>query len=260
MKYLSLTALILLFIIPPKRPSVVDLNKEILDAAYADFVEIKGYIGDSIILFTPVEGYEGYRGTEWIRDDSAIFRPFDRNKEHRARVKYFPAEKNMVSLTGYWPKKGEKVLIVIDKRGPVSLFAYQQGNNYRFWSPWYPLGNVIFKFRKPALKLQNSKGLNDSMSFDGCLLPMNKLTIYGREDQMEVFTGTTMQSGEDAYFIYDFAGSTAFHLDTINKWEAKYLNKHLTVEGILVQYIEGKSVIKNWKILSVKPIPAYNGQ
>jgi hypothetical protein len=260
MKYLSLTALIILFIIPAKRPSVLLFDEKVNEAAYMDFVEIRGYSGDSIILFTPVEGVEGYYSWEWSRDDSAIFRPFDRNKEHRARVRYLPTEKNESSLSGYWPNKGEKVLIMIDKRGPVSLFAYKEGNNYRFWSPWHPLGNILFKFRKPALKLQNGKGLNDSMSFDGCLLPMNKLTLYGREDQKQVFTGTTMQSGENAYFSWDYAFSTSYHLDGISKWEPKYLNKHLTVEGVLVQYIDGKSVIKNWKIISVKPIPGFNGQ
>lgn len=35
------------------------------------------------------------------------------------------------------------------------------------------------------------------------------------------------------------------------KREEKYLNKTITVRGTLVQFVEGKSMLLNWKILKV---------
>ncbi len=65
----------------------------------------------------------------------------------------------------------------------------------------------------------------------------------------QTFKGSTVNIDNQAVFIYDFADSEVFYLDGLEKWEDKYLNKKITIEGTLVQFIDGKSVIKNWKIL-----------
>lgn len=64
-------------------------------------------------------------------------------------------------------------------------------------------------------------------------------------------TGSTMMSDGKALFIYDFADSEAYYLDGVSFWLPEHLNKKITLEGRLIQFIDGKSVIKDWKILEV---------
>lgn len=67
--------------------------------------------------------------------------------------------------------------------------------------------------------------------------------------ERRIFTGSTQMSQGKALFIYDFADSEPYYLDGVTNWDSNHLNRKLTVEGILVQFIDGKSVIKDWKII-----------
>lgn len=65
----------------------------------------------------------------------------------------------------------------------------------------------------------------------------------------ESMTGTTMNINEQAAFIWDYADSEAYYLDGHDAWTEKELHKKITIEGVLVQFIDGKSVIKAWRII-----------
>ncbi len=73
---------------------------------------------------------------------------------------------------------------------------------------------------------------------------------YVTESGLRTFEGTAIMSDGRALFVWDFADSEAFYLDGVSTWDPKYLNKKICVEGELIQFIDGKSVIKNWKIVA----------
>lgn len=64
-----------------------------------------------------------------------------------------------------------------------------------------------------------------------------------------VYTGTTMNIDGRAAFIWDFADSEAYYLDNHAPWTKEELNKSIKIEGVLVQYIDQKSMLKCWKII-----------
>ena len=93
------------------------------------------------------------------------------------------AEKGLDStyMTGYWPKRGENVLLVLDSINNISLFAHLVHDKYRFWCP-RPAGRLGFLCRflyvRPGQGLEKkdeSKATNRKSNYysctDGCLLP-----------------------------------------------------------------------------------------
>jgi hypothetical protein len=76
----------------------------------------------------------------------------------------------------------------------------------------------------------------------------NKTELYPIHKQ--VFTGRTTNLNGEAAFIWDFAYSEAYYLEGLDKWDSLSVNKKIKIEGELVQFIEGKSVLRNWKILN----------
>lgn len=258
MKQLAFVFLVVIIMPQQQRPRFVNLDKELLNAVYVDYVKITGY-KDGTILFTPIDGYEGYCSNKWMNDDKKIFHPFDKDKNFAAKGSYYKPGHEFMTET--WPLKGDSVLIVIDTSARVSLFAKKQGDQYRFWSPRSTGSVAVFTFNPPTTKIpplyEGQFDDKPGKCWDGCLLPIDSLVTYGR-GQVQLFTGTTLQGDGKALFIWDYADSAIFILDGITQWDAKYLNKHIAVEGILVQYIEGRPVIKNWKIRSVKPSPDFS--
>jgi hypothetical protein len=87
-------------------------------------------------------------------------------------------------LTGFWPLKGDTVLVVVDINGYASLFAKKQNGFYRFWSPYFTGSTASFKFLPPAIKLPecDERKTLDGMDrcWDGCLLPVDSLETYKR--------------------------------------------------------------------------------
>lgn len=78
---------------------------------------------------------------------------------------------------------------------------------------------------------------------------IEKLT---KVSNLSTFVGTATMIDGKAMFICDFVLSEAYYLDGLSSWDNKYLNKKITVEGVLIQFIDGKSVIKDWKIIENK--------
>ncbi|HEX2627490.1 MAG TPA: hypothetical protein VHM26_00710 [Chitinophagaceae bacterium] len=257
MRFLSLIAIIAFAAMPVKKPVTIILKEKLLEASYIDYVEVTGYT-DSTILFKPVDNVQGFYSLEWSQDDNGIYKPFSKDGIHSARATRFKRTKDQYPwLMGYWPEKGENVLIVVNERSEgVSLFAYKEGKDYRFWSPYWGASICIFRFEKPA-RILPGNAISDSASWDGCLLPVDSLIMYGRKDQRRTMTGTTMVSDGKALFIYDFSDSQPFELDGVDKWDTKYLNKHIEVEGVLVQFVEGRSLIKDWKIRVIDPLSTH---
>ncbi|MBI3133691.1 MAG: hypothetical protein HYZ14_03355 [Bacteroidetes bacterium] len=65
----------------------------------------------------------------------------------------------------------------------------------------------------------------------------------------QVYEGRTMNINGQAAFIWDFADSEAYYLDNHAPWTEEDLDKKITIEAVLVQFIDGKSVLKSWKII-----------
>jgi len=74
-------------------------------------------------------------------------------------------------------------------------------------------------------------------------------------NERRTFVGTAMMNDGKPMFVWDLSDSQAFYLDGLKNWDNKYLNKKITVEGILTEYIDGVysgPVIKDWKIIESK--------
>jgi len=164
--YALLLTLCLISISPlaEAKPRAVYLDKELKEASLIEYVEITGY-ADSMLTVKPVEG----------------------KKTFNIPVGHVMAMDGIMDiLTSHWPVKGEKVLVVLNTEGKLSLFAYKQDTQYRFWSPHETGSLAIFYFKKPAAKLPDQKGLSYDTGeyetcWDGCLLPTELVKTYGRE-------------------------------------------------------------------------------
>ena len=261
MKSLYVVLLFSIFCISNKsmaKPRTVFLDKELKEAIYFDYVEVIDYT-DTSLLFREVEGHDGFYSPAWLRTQN-----FTLNARHQAVVLSAKTHSGQgfnkgfdKFTTGYWPQKGEKVLIVINKENRVSLFARKIADKYRFWSPFVTGSIALFYYKAPALKLKDHHGLSDNSGdyrscWDGCLLPVKKLLTYARQSTTSAFKGRAQMQKGQALFIPEFADSESFFLKGLKKWEKNYLNKTLTVEGILVQFVEGKSMILDWKIIEIE--------
>ncbi|MBK9590829.1 MAG: hypothetical protein IPO32_04725 [Crocinitomicaceae bacterium] len=59
-------------------------------------------------------------------------------------------------------------------------------------------------------------------------------------------TGRTKNIDGRAAFIWDLADSEAYYLDQQQPWNENELDKKITIEGVLIQFEDGRSVVKNW--------------
>lgn len=88
----------------------------------------------------------------------------------------WPPKDVTTNLTAEWPPVGAEVLIVVDKEGVISLFAWPYGDNYRFWSPIMTGSLAIFNcepFGTPLAVVNND---HPGSSWDGCLVQKSKIT------------------------------------------------------------------------------------
>lgn len=124
--------------------------------------------------------------------DSTMFYRFENSKDTlsiNCKAKQFsePFRQNLIDkkvmlktdLAGKWPTIGQKVIIVINERDRVSLFATRSGDNYRFWDPnSVAFANSIFAIPKerPFKPLETCDNLrvggnaNYWTCSDGCLV------------------------------------------------------------------------------------------
>jgi hypothetical protein len=76
--------------------------------------------------------------------------------------------------TGEWPPIGSNVAVVIDKEDAISLFAYRQGDAWRFWSPVMTGSVALFNCEPPAKPIKSDTFIHKYGSWDGCLLPLKE--------------------------------------------------------------------------------------
>jgi hypothetical protein len=164
-KYLQTIFLLILTINAYSAPRWIYLDNELKYAKLTSYVEIKKYSNNRIF----------FANINTKKMSSAI-----------VYQDYISGQKIKKYQTAYWPEIGDRVLIIINKKNVVSLFAKPQGIFYRFWSPENTMSLAMFYFKKPAIKLPNQKYWASSPEghpdyeacWDGCLLPIGKLNSY----------------------------------------------------------------------------------
>ena len=73
-------------------------------------------------------------------------------------------------MTSAWPAVGTEVLMVVDAKQRVSLFAARKGLNFQFWSPWESDDIPIFKCEPPAKGIPTEVHDDErQLSHEGCL-------------------------------------------------------------------------------------------
>ena len=77
--------------------------------------------------------------------------------------------------TGRWPAAGSEVLVAADKNDLVSLFAYRQGDQWRFWSPIETGSVALFECNPPSTPIKRDAFIYKNGSWDGCLFPAQAL-------------------------------------------------------------------------------------
>ncbi len=151
---------------------VIDLAQEIDSALFISDAQINNY-GDQVLGIV----------TKQIPQNRVVRYSIDGSESPKKLVKQSVEEiSNDQILTGAWPVERSQVLIVINNQNVVSLFAKKIGNNYRFWSPRTTGGEAIFQCAAPAqalsVKPKNpSRALVENESWDGCLMPAEKITF-----------------------------------------------------------------------------------
>ena len=217
------------------KPRFVQLEKELKNAKFIGLVIVDGYDNNSNILFHFIED------SDTIKIAFVNYKGPDGYKFHNPDTNHW---------TGDFPFKKDTVLIVIDTSNKVSLFARKLMTDYRFWSPYFTGSLALFEFSSPATKLATEKGLENfgklNSCWDGCLLPINQLFIAsGRPFH---HTGTAVMANGKAAFASDFADSSLFYLEGLDKWDEKYLNKRIKISGELLTE-NNRTFFKNWKII-----------
>ncbi len=81
---------------------------------------------------------------------------------------------------------------------------------------------------------------------------ISKIDRASEKSKRRTFVGTAIMSDGKPMFVWEFTDSESFYIDGLKSWDDKYLNKTITIEGILTHYIDGLysgQVIKDWKII-----------
>ncbi|MBI4342342.1 MAG: HEAT repeat domain-containing protein [Candidatus Omnitrophica bacterium] len=152
----------------------MDLRAELQSARLVEDVEIDEYTPQGLIFRLQDNPRKPLSARYWGADDSKwvpnVVATLDFNQD---------------ILTGEWPPGGSKVLLVVDADNIISLFAWERGADYRFWSPWMTGSLAGFICEPPARPLPRQAdsfmGANRGWeSWDGCLVPAAELdTLRG---------------------------------------------------------------------------------
>ena len=165
--------LALVFLASPvwAEPRGVDLRAELQSARLVAEVEIEEYTPEGLLFRLQDNPRKPLSARYWGADDSKWV------PEVAATLDF-----NQVILTGEWPPRGSNVLIVVDADNIVSLFAWQKGPDYRFWSPWMTGSLAGFTCEPPARPLpgQADGFMGQHRGWDGCLLPVAELETLRR--------------------------------------------------------------------------------
>jgi len=143
------------------RPRVVYLNKELENASVIAYCEVqKDHLGN--LIYQPLNGVrpKAIKGVAGPTFTDGASEPG----------------------TGYWPRVGEQVLVVLNKEGELSIFAHKVGDHYRFWSPSFTGSVALFHYQSPALPLPDCESITEmdgsewQNCWDGALYPIAELT------------------------------------------------------------------------------------
>ena len=107
------------------KPRPVHLEKELKSALIIAEVEILEY-KEGCLFVKFQESGEQSRCPGWC---------FKYSNDHAWKPSYFINQDENNDLTSGWPAVGAKVLVVADEENTVSLFAWRENGEYRFWSP-----------------------------------------------------------------------------------------------------------------------------
>ncbi len=168
-------ALALAFLASPlwAEPRGVDLQAELRSAQLVENVEILEYTpaGLRFALLNQDASVKPLIARYWGADDSKWV------PEVAATLDF-----NQDTLTGEWPPRGSKVLIVVDSDKTISLFAWKQDSDYRFWSPWMTGSLAGFTCEPPARPLpkQADNVMGPNRGWDGCLVSVAELATLRR--------------------------------------------------------------------------------
>jgi len=101
------------------------------------------------------------------------------------------------------------------------------------------------------ISFKNSKEINKKTSLPpitGTVSKLNEIWLITKINSVyevnkrDTFVGIAILRDDKAIFIWDLADSEVFYLDGLNIWDEKYLNKKITVEGKLFQFMGGISL------------------
>ena len=154
-------------------PRGVDLGAELQSAQLVEDVEIVEYTPEGLTFWlqgasdknpTRLARYWGAGDSKWVPNVAATL------------------DFNQDILTGEWPPKGSRVLIVVDADNVISLFAWKKGSDYRFWSPWMTGSVAGFTCEPPARPLpkQADSVMGPNRGWDGCLVRAAELATLRR--------------------------------------------------------------------------------
>jgi len=184
----------LLTIVVNGEPREINMTAELLNAKMVGKVIIDSIDVDSLYFHSPGE------------------HPEQSTNVCLLKARHLGAQPGSIR-TGYLPKRGDLVMIIIDSNNMVSLFAVPQGNSYRFWSPYSTGSSAFFIFKKPFRKLNNAPDQRTSSGelacWDGCLVDT------GLFQAMVVHRGAKMTGNGKSYFSWFIPDGYAI-LDSIS--------------------------------------------
>lgn len=83
--------------------------------------------------------------------------------------------------TAIWPPVGSSLIVVVGKDKVVSLFALEENDQWRFWSPRMTDSSAMFECLPPSRTIKLVHGQKDKeqyKSWDGCLMPSRELERF----------------------------------------------------------------------------------
>jgi len=158
---------------------VVDIVNELKYAQFIGIVEIQEYYvskNDSIISELGINYANMIQKLrlKTIVGDSIFYSTTSKSEmliPNYSLIDYQERE----TYTGYWPNKGDTVLVVIDSLNNISVFGIKIDDYYRIWSPYLTGSTATFRIKEPIkpLSLDDANCYNLPLGkscWDGCLL------------------------------------------------------------------------------------------
>jgi len=132
----------------------------------------------------------------------------------------------------------------------VTLDGFLLNPNERLTDDWVELQGTVGKEKYPLSYYSSHE--NEQAMFGDVNVAHYRLVMKDYQIKpipKTTYTGYTANLNGEAAFIWDFADSEIYYLYNAKPWTETELNKKITVSAVLVQFIEGRSVLKNWEII-----------